>query len=371
MQTVDSEVRSIPTPASGSGDWRLEIPEPRRRRIRVWLAAGALLTVLILIIGGITRLTRSGLSIVEWSPIMGVFPPSNEAEWVEAFRRYQQFPEYQKLRQGMSLPEFKFIYFWEYTHRLAARLVGVVFLIPFLVFWARGYFNPPLLRRVLLLFGLGALQGFMGWYMVKSGLAEDPAVSHYRLAAHLGVALSIFSLCYWLIRDLRTGPAGSRPPAQRSPEAGWVYPLGILLGLQILWGAFVAGLDAGLSFNTFPLMGGELVPPGGWTLTPVLRNLLENPPMVQWVHRVLGTTLLLAAVLAATRLQRTRGDGAGRRLSALFAIGVAAQYGLGVLTLLNFVPVPLGVAHQLTAVLLLGVWLSWLHRVRNTPPLSS
>jgi heme a synthase len=184
-----------PIPA-GAGPWS---PADRRRRahLRAWLWSGATLTFVILVVGGITRLTQSGLSIVDWQPLMGVVPPLSEAQWQESFERYRQFPEYQQLRRGMTLDEFKFIFFWEYLHRMVARLIGLVFLVPFLVFLAKGYFEGPLLRRALLLFGLGALQGFMGWYMVKSGLADQPHVSHYRLAVHLSIAFAIFGCCVW------------------------------------------------------------------------------------------------------------------------------------------------------------------------------
>ena len=355
-----------------SADWRLQIPEERRRHLRIWLASGAMLTFLILVIGGITRLTQSGLSIVDWNPIMGVIPPLNEAQWQQAFERYQQFPEYQKLRQGMTLAEFKFIFFWEYLHRLLARTIGLVFLIPFVFFWVRGYFNPPLRNRTLALFGLGALQGFMGWFMVKSGLVDNPAVSHYRLAAHLSIALLILGGCFWLFRELSVSPV-PKPvdrTLRRSLRQG-VYALGGLLLLQILWGAFVAGLDAGLYFNTFPLMGGKIVPPGAFTLEPMLRNPVENPITVQWTHRVLGTVLALAAVAVFLHGRRIQADRTSRRLSAGFLALVLVQYGLGVLTVLYLVPVSLGVLHQATAVVILTLWLTWLHHVRNLPAGSS
>lgn len=342
-------------------DWRLALPESRRRHLRIWFASGALLTFVILVVGGITRLTQSGLSIVDWKPIMGVVPPLSETEWVETFARYQAFPEYQKLRQGMSLAEFKLIFFWEYTHRLAARVVGIVFLVPFVYFWARGYFARPLLRRVLVLFLLGAAQGFMGWFMVKSGLVDRPSVSHYRLAAHFSIAVGILGLCSWLAWELRTPRKSARPAAGMER---WVYLLGALLGLQILWGAFVAGLDAGLYFNTFPLMGGRLVPPGGFGLEPAIRNLVENPIAVQWVHRVMGTVLLAAALLAAARARRAEVSRESRRASALFAALIAAQYVLGVLTLVFLVPVSLGALHQAAAVVVFLVWLHWLHQLR-------
>lgn len=356
------------TPAAASPlDWRAEIPEHRRRHLRAWLWTGAALTFVILVIGGITRLTQSGLSIVDWDPIMGVIPPLNDAEWREAFARYQQFPEYQELRQGMTLAEFQFIFFWEYVHRLAARLIGVAFLVPFLLFWARGYFNRPLLVRVLALFGLGALQGFMGWFMVSSGLVDDPRVSHYRLAAHLFVALSILSLCVWLIRDL-SRPATLRRTDARRAGLGGVYALGVLLLLQILWGAFVAGLDAGLIFNSFPNMGDGLVPPGAWQADPVWINLLENPATVQWVHRLLATVLAAAAIAVAVGAwRRDPGDEPARKFSTAFATLVLAQYAIGVATLVLAVPVSLGVLHQAVAVFILATWLTWLHHMRNAP----
>jgi cytochrome c oxidase assembly protein subunit 15 len=290
-------------------------------------------------------------------------PPLSEAQWLEAFDRYRQFPEYQKLRQGMTLDEFKFIFFWEYVHRLAARLIGLVFLIPFVFFWIRGYFTPPLRNRVLALFGLGALQGFMGWFMVMSGLVDNPSVSHYRLAAHLSIALVIFGLCLWLFWELRV----SRLPTPRRTPGRGIYALGGLLMLQILWGAFVAGLDAGLYFNTFPLMGGRLVPPGAMSLEPALRNLVENPVTVQWVHRVLGTVLALASLAVVVQHWRLPADLVSRRLSTAFATLVLVQYGLGILTVIYFVPVSLGVLHQATAVVILAIWLAWLHHTRNSP----
>jgi heme a synthase len=347
-------------PAAGAGGSTL--PETRRRHLRLWLGTGAAMTFAILVIGGITRLTQSGLSIVDWNPIMGVIPPLGEAQWQEAFDRYRAFPEYQQLRRGMSLDEFRFIFFWEYLHRLVARLIGIVFLVPFLVFWWRGYFDPPLLRRVGALFLMGAAQGFMGWFMVMSGLVDVPAVSHYRLAAHLSLALAILGTCAWLMWDLRPGPERRAPPP--GPEARrWAGVLGALLVLQIVWGAFVAGLDAGLYFNTFPLMGGRLVPPNALGLEPAALNLVENPITVQWVHRVLGTVLLLAALAAVLRVRAE--EPRIRRLAAVFAGLVAVQYGLGVATLLLHVPVSLGVLHQATAAVILVVWLAWLHRLRS------
>lgn len=358
-----------PAPARTPADWRLTLPEPRRRRLRRWFLSGAVLTFLILVTGGITRLTQSGLSIVDWQPIMGAIPPLNEAEWVAAFERYKLFPEYQKLRQGMTMAEFQFIFFWEWFHRLLARLTGLVFLLPAAAFWMRGYFPRPLLGRVGGLFALGVLQAFMGWYMVKSGLVSHPHVSHYRLAMHLSIALSIIGICLWQVRDLGVPVVAPRPGAMsRRALTAPVLGLGVLLLLQILWGALVAGLDAGLYFNTFPRMGGQLLPPGGWGLDPAVLNLVENPITVQWVHRVLGTVLALASLLAVVHLRRGGADAGSQRLAAAVLALMVVQYGLGVATLLRFVPVSLGALHQGTAVVIYAVWLVWLHHVRNLRP---
>jgi cytochrome c oxidase assembly protein subunit 15 len=350
---------------AGGNHWRSELSEAKRRHLRAWLWSGAGLTLLTLVIGGITRLTESGLSMVDWNPIVGAVPPLSHAEWEAVFARYREFPEYQKLRPEMTLAEFRFIFFWEYLHRLVARMIGLVFLVPVLWFWARGYLTPPLRRRLLLLFGLGAFQGLMGWFMVMSGLVDDPRVSQYRLAAHLSIAIAIFGSCVWLVRELTT-PSPAQPPsgARAVGPTRWVYALGALLALQVVWGAFVAGLDAGFVYNTFPRMGDGLLPPNGFHLRPAVRNLTENPVMVQWVHRVLGTLLLLTAIGAALRTRSGRVDPSSRRLALAFWILVVTQYSLGVLTLLRHVPVPLGVTHQAMALVIVGTWLVWLHHER-------
>lgn len=338
-------------------------PGPARRRLRLWFLSGAALTFLLVVIGGITRLTQSGLSIVDWQPIMGVIPPLSAADWQEAFAAYQRFPEYQQLRPEMTLSEFEFIFFWEYLHRLIARLIGLVFLVPFLLFWSRGYFSRPLFRRVLLLFGLGAAQGFMGWFMVKSGLADVPWVSHFRLAAHFMIALTIFGYCVWLMREM----GAEKEQSEAKSAALWpVYALGALLVLQAIWGAFVAGLDAGKILNTFPRMMEQWLPPGGLRMQPAWVNVFENPATVQWMHRVLGTVLLAGALAAWLRARRVRA--AGQPYAAAFAGLVALQYVLGVLTLLYVVPLTLGVLHQATAVAVVGAWVVWLHRVRRGVP---
>jgi cytochrome c oxidase assembly protein subunit 15 len=352
-----------------AADWRRRQPEPRRRALRVWLWSIALMTLLTLVIGGITRLTRSGLSIVDWAPIMGVVPPLSEHAWEEAFAAYRAFPEYLELRQGMSLSEFKFIFFWEYLHRLVARTIGLVFLVPFVVFAVRGYLKGPLLRRTLLLFALGGGQGLMGWFMVMSGLVDEPRVSHYRLAAHLSLAFVIFGYAVWLARELAvtdrpTRVDGSARALMRQGLA-WV---GGLLVVQILWGAFVAGLKAGYYYNTFPLMAGRLVPPDFVRVQPVLLNLVENPSAVQWVHRVVGTVLLLATIALFVRVRRGAVDAFSQRLNVVTCGLIAAQYMIGVLTLLYYVPVWLGTLHQAMAMIIVGAWLIWVHHVARLRP---
>jgi heme a synthase len=371
--STGSTPAAAPTPRSGPpapppSSLLGPLTEERRRHLRLWYLAGAALTFLIVVIGGITRLTQSGLSIVDWQPIMGVVPPLSEAQWQEAFDRYRAFPEYQLLRRGMTLAEFQFIFFWEYLHRMAARLVGLVFLLPFLFFWARGYFTRRLLLWSLALFAMGALQAVLGWYMVASGLVDRPSVSHYRLAAHFTLALLILGTCLWLALEMGGRPRVGGSAGGLRAERRAVHALGALLLLQLAWGAFVAGLKAGLIFNTFPLMGGGLLPPGAWQMEPLLHNLVQNPATVQWAHRLLGTVLLGAALLVYLRRRREADDPFSLRLAGAFLVLVVLQYGLGVWTLLLRVPVSLGVAHQAAAVVIFAVWIAWLHRVRRGLP---
>ncbi|CAN5884577.1 COX15/CtaA family protein [soil metagenome] len=365
MSSSFSTATVAPTPA----DWRLQIPEAKRRHLRIWLWSIAGMTLSVLIVGGITRLTQSGLSIVDWQPLMGVIPPVNEAQWLERFELYRQYPEYQRLRQGMSLEEFKFIFFWEYVHRLLARLIGVVFLVPFVVFWLRGYFNRPLALRSIALFALGGAQGLLGWIMVQSGLVDQPSVSHYRLAAHLSLAFIIFGVAVWLARDLdlRAHRPAVGDAARRLMKRGLAV-VGVLLSLQIVWGAFVAGLKAGFFYNTFPLMGGRITPPEMLALQPVLRNLVANPAAVQWLHRFIGTVLIAAVMVLFIRVRRAAADPASQRLNVALLATMVTQYLLGVLTLLLVVPVSLGVIHQAAAMLLFGVWLVWVHHANNLAP---
>lgn len=323
------------------------------RAIAFWLLGVAALVFIMVLVGGATRLTESGLSMVAWEPVTGTIPPMNDAEWAAEFGRYQQSPQYQKVNYGMTLAEFKTIYWWEYGHRLLGRLIGIAFFLPLLYFWFTRSVRPELRPHLLALLGIGAFQGLMGWLMVASGLVDRPSVSHYRLAAHLSLAFILYGYLTWLGIGLLWPRAGERV---RDPLFKW---LTIAVAVQIVWGAFVAGLRAGLNFNTWPLMEGGLWPPSLLELTPAWVNFFENPGSVQFVHRMLAYLVTVLAVLLWWRLRRD--EKRSVRIAAHVMMGtVALQVLLGIKTLLLAVPIGLGVAHQggalvvITALLLLA-----------------
>jgi heme a synthase len=353
-------------PIYAGSDWRLQLPARRRTIMGGWFWLIATMTLAVLIVGGVTRLTHSGLSMVEWDPIMGVIPPTTEVKWQRVFEQYQQFPEYQKLRQGMTLHDFKVIFFWEYLHRLLARTIGLVFFVPFVFFLAKRWMNRPLAVRSLALFALGGMQGVMGWLMVASGLVDRPSVSHYRLAAHLSLAFLIFGYAVWLARDMRaTGDAPVLDRESVKTVKRGIGLLGVLLALQVVWGAFVAGLKAGFFSNTFPLMGGRLVPATLLDRQPLLSNFFENPSAVQWTHRLIGTILALAAIGVFVKFSRARVERTSLRYAGVFLAIIMLQYLLGVVTLIYAVPVALGVTHQATAMIVFGVWVMWRHHAHE------
>ena len=321
--------------------------------VRLWLGLVLGMILLMVAVGGITRLTESGLSMVTWEPILGTLPPMNEAQWEFRFDQYKQYPEYRELRPDMTLHEFKFIFFWEYLHRLLGRLLGVVYAFPLAWFWLRG--KLPSRLKIPLQIGLlvGGAQGVMGWYMVSSGLVDNPYVSHYRLAAHLGLAFLLFAFLLWIL--LTTWPkTEDAKPASRSALL-WAGGLTGLLVVQIFWGALVAGLNAGFLYNTFPKMQGYWLPPYGAILTPFWINLLDNPATVQFIHRVLGTLLVLGTAMAWMALRRDPTiEGDKRTALHVFVMLMLFQFWLGVFTLVLVVPLTLGVMHQVTACLLLG-----------------
>lgn len=332
--------------------------------IRWWLWCGAALIFLMVVIGGITRLTGSGLSMSDWNLIMGALPPMNESEWMAAFERYKEFPQYQQLNEGMSLPEFKQIFFWEYIHRLMGRIIGIVFLVPFLFFWIRGYFSPKMLKRALILFGLGALQGAMGWVMVKSGLVDVPYVSHYRLALHLLLAFILFGFCVWFALDLRKNSLSKKLRNGRDLKR-WSIAVGAVFFLQLIWGAFTAGLDAGYIYNTFPMMNDHWLPQNAWSMQPVIINLVENPGMVQWIHRIIGTLLSVMVIWLWLKTKKGDFNRSIKKKAGLLVMLIGVQYLLGILTVLYQVPVSLGVLHQAVAMIFWMGWLFYYHELKN------
>ena len=337
-------------------------PITSNRPVIIWLVAVAFLIMLMVGVGGVTRLTGSGLSMVHWRPIMGAVPPLSDEAWENTFAAYQAFPEYQLRNEGMTLPEFRRIFTMEYIHRLLGRLIGIVFLIPFAAFLAMRKIRGTLAWKLAGVFVLGGLQGLLGWYMVKSGLVDKPYVSHYRLAAHLGLAFALFGYIVWLVMDL---VPRAPEPVPHPPRRGWCTAsilFGLLLVFQVFYGALVAGLKAGLAFNTFPTMMGYWVPPGMLSLQPVLLNFVENPITLQFIHRALAWLLAAAAVamwIAAARSGVSLRQRASVNLVCAF---VAVQFFLGVVTLLLKVPVGFAAAHQVVACLLFGASVGMVHR---------
>lgn len=338
------------------------------KALRLWLAVLALLVVAMVLVGGGTRLTDSGLSITEWKPLTGILPPLSDSAWQEAFDAYQKIPEYLELKRGMSLDEFKIIYWWEWGHRFLGRMIGVAFLIPFLAFWAAGYIPRAWLPRLAGLFVLGGLQGAMGWYMVKSGLITRVDVSQYRLAVHLGIAVAILGYTLWLVFDL--GPQQRSAAQSGSRVATWVGAAVLaLIYLQILAGGIVAGLDAGFGYNTWPLINGAFVPNGLGEAQPWFLNLFENPLTVQFDHRMLGYTVVLATIAQAGWLAFRRKDAEPVTSAFIVMCFALLQATLGVWTLLLRVPIPLGLAHQAGAIVLFAAALYhlWLTLKRTAP----
>ncbi|MGH7174228.1 MAG: COX15/CtaA family protein [Gemmataceae bacterium] len=320
-----------------------------RRMVAYWLLACAAMIFAMVALGGITRLTESGLSITQWRPIEGVVPPLNRAEWQAAFDAYKQIPQYDAIHAGMTLAQFKGIYFWEWFHRLWGRLIGVVFLLPFLYFLVRQKIPASFAPRLMLLFLLGAFQGAVGWWMVKSGLEHRVEVSQYRLAAHLGMAIIIYGAIIWVALDLLRPDRHETAPAMRRAAGAMLA----LVFVTLIAGAFTAGLRAGYIDNTFPLMDGHWVPPAWGHLTPWWRNLFENPEAVQFDHRVIAACTWLGALalfLASFKAKLTRS--ARGAIHALFTL-VTIQAGLGLATLLLVVPLPLALAHQLGGTLVI------------------
>ncbi len=320
-----------------------------RRSVGWWLAIWAAMVLLLVVIGGITRLTDSGLSITEWRPIAGAVPPLTGAAWNEEFAKYRQIPEYRLVYPDMTLEGFKRIYLWEFVHRLWARLVGAALLIPLVVFWLRGAISRPLRGRLVVLVFLMAGQGALGWYMVRSGLSARVDVSQYRLAAHMSLALVIYATAVWTAADILWGdPKAAGSPRFRRGVTIWTG----MVFLTAVAGAFVAGLRAGKVFNEFPLMAGHFIPPGYWNPALGWANLFDNVATVQFHHRWLGVSTALIALGIAGAGFRSLPVGRIRTLTQLAGFMAIVQVTLGIVTLLGSVPIPPAAAHQTGAVLL-------------------
>ena len=341
---------------------------PNRNPLHVaaWLFVVCALIYLVIAIGGYTRLTGSGLSIVAWQPVSGIIPPVTQHEWETEFQHYQQYPEYNIVNQDMQLDQFKRIYWIEYSHRLAGRLVGAVYLLPFIFFVLRGYLTRAFAIRLSVVFVLGAVQGLLGWYMVASGLVDNPAVSQYRLTAHLSLAVLLYSYVLWLAISLTFA---NRQRANQSANNYFRVMTAIcifLVALMQVSGGFMAGTHAGFVINTFPDMNGELIPAMLYALDPWWRNLFENVVTIQFVHR--WSAVLTVIAVAALWLGRFRLQRAGtKRLADLVAVVAMLQFTLGISTLLTQVHLPIALAHQSGFVLLLSVLIITLRQVWRSP----
>jgi len=340
---------------------------PAHRAIRVWLLVVAALMVVTVVVGGATRLTESGLSIVEWKPVTGVMPPLDDNAWQAEFDKYKAIPQYRERNAGMSLADFKTIYWWEWTHRVLARLVGGVFLLPLLWFLWRGQVEPHLRARLLTIFFLGAVLGAVGWWMVASGLSERVSVSQYRLAFHLTLACVIFAAILWTAQNL--GPRA--PVAAPARIRASAMALLALVIVQIYLGALVSGLRAGLIYNTWPLIDGSLVPDGErlFFLAPAWRNMFENTLTVQFDHRMVAYLLWLVAMFHAVDVIHARRGGAMLNGVLALACAVNIQAGIGIVTLLHQAPLPLALLHQAMAIVVLTI--AVVHAGRMSPQRAS
>jgi len=326
------------------------------RQVAAWLLLCAAVIFGMILLGGLTRLTNSGLSMVEWKPLVGIIPPLSEQAWVETFEKYKQFPEYQKINRGMDLAGFKSIFMYEYLHRVLGRLIGLLFLLPMLYFIFKGRVRPGLMPKLVLLFFLGGCQGLLGWYMVKSGLVNNPHVSQYRLTAHLGLAVAIYAYMLWVIFDLLFPPREPGWNGSGTLAKGSLILIGLVY-LMILSGGLVAGTHAGYAYSTWPLMGTSFIPPGLYSGSPAWLDAFEDITAIQFNHRMFAYLLFVLINLFAVRVLFTARNGRARWGAILVGLAVWLQVTLGISTLLLHVPVAIAAAHQAGAVVLLSATL--------------
>lgn len=338
--------------------------------VEAWLWFIAALVIAMIVVGGATRLTDSGLSITEWKPILGAIPPLSEADWLVAFEKYKQIPEYHLVNKGMALGDFKFIFWWEWSHRFLGRMIGVAVALPLLVFWLIGKLRDGLPVKLLGLFGLGALQGGIGWYMVSSGLADRVDVSQYRLALHLSVAMAILAAVVWLALDERAARTGQKSGTASPGVARFAIVVLALIGVQIVLGAFVAGLKAGLVYNTWPSMDGRFWPTDYWMAGQGFLSLFESHAAVQFNHRIAANLVFAAVVYQAIAALNGGAAGAARTSAVVLASAVLIQAMLGIFTLVMHVPLALGLLHQGGAaiVLAIAVWHLYVCKTLSSRP---
>ncbi|WP_378945106.1 heme A synthase [Paracoccus sp. R86501] len=363
FEEVSDTSASRPVQTTGMIDAR---PKGARRAIRLWLMVLFAMVLAMIALGGATRLTGSGLSITEWAPVTGTLPPLNHADWQSEFEAYKQIPQYTEVNAGMSLGDFQYIYLWEWSHRLLGRLIGLVWAVGFLFFWATGRIPAGWKPRLLAVGALGGVQGAIGWWMVSSGLVEGMTrVASYRLATHLGIAFVILGLIAWYALQL------SRSEAEliRARRAGEAKLFGMSTGLlhmaflQILIGALVAGIDAGRTYTGWPTMGGEWIPSAIWDGTLGWRNFFENPALVQFIHRMMGYLVAIFAVVVWMRSRKSPHK-VTRGAFTVMIVAVAAQVGLGIMNVIHASPLDLALSHQIGAVVLFSLILRARHHAR-------
>jgi cytochrome c oxidase assembly protein subunit 15 len=361
MDLTSSARATLPPAAHASGSVR----GPENRPVAAWLFVCCALVFAMVVVGGVTRLTHSGLSITEWQPIVGTLPPRNDAQWQETFAKYQRTPEYRQVNKGMALAEFKGIFWWEYFHRLLGRAIGVVFLLPLVWFAVRRRIPSGYAWKLAAIFVLGGLQGAMGWFMVQSGLVDDPRVSQFRLTAHLTLALVIFASMLWVGLSLTYQQRAVLATDRQRAAQRYARALVALVILMVLTGGFVAGIRAGFAYNTFPLMNGAVIPPEIFMIDPWWKNFFWNMATVQFDHRLFAWVLALAAPALWWKLRVTEGlPSRARTGGSLLLALVALQIALGIATLLLVVPLPLAAAHQAGAVLVFTAAFNVAHALR-------